>query len=84
MEKERREQVDKTVDNLWAAIKRALGLIKFIRAVYGDGVKGKTKYAPTNLITLDSKGRYHAINEARVMLEVYQFKIIMHKESFKD
>ena len=84
MEKERREQADKTADNLWAAVERASGLIKFIRAICGNGVKGKTKYAPTDLITLNSKGRCHAINEARVMLEAYRFKTTMHEESFKD
>ena len=84
MEKERREQADKTADNLWAAVERASGFLEFIWAVCGEGIKRKTKLNPTDLIIMDGEGRCHAIDEARAILEAYRFKAMMHETRLED
>ena len=50
----------------------------------GEGVKRKIKLDPINLISINSEGRYHVINKALAILEVYQFKAMMHETRLKD
>ena len=45
-------------------MERASGFLKFIWAVYGEGIERKTKSDPTDLITMDGEGRCHIIDEA--------------------
>ena len=82
-ERERREQAEKTADNLWAAIERASGFIQFVWTVCSDGAEDK-KSVPTDLITVDSEGRCHAIDEVRAILEAYRFEVTMHETSLEE